>query len=153
MFDFSDAKDMSEKIILPEGDYIAWVTNPSWGISQRNPNNRFLRVEFLIRDTRGDVKIVDYLNLYNQNQNAKDLAYSRVKAILTALGKPLRVNSDQELLGLFNGQLKVKIYHKMEMYEDREIIRMQISKFDKVESSGHDFSENEKVLTSQDIPF
>ena len=154
MLDFSNAKEMGNYTLLPEGNYTAMIGNVQWASSKGDQDNRYLMVEFLIRDKVEDAIIREYLNLYNKNEMAVEIAFSKTKAILTALGKSLKVENDQQLVQVLKGKIKILIRHEERTRDGKTFKRMAIKKFEKAENSDDFMTDSRHDMpTVDDIPF
>lgn len=91
----NDAKEGFE--IVPAGEYVAVVTNSEVKEVKKN-TGKYLKLEWEIVDgPMKKRKIFENLNLWNQNQQAVEIARKAMNAICVAIGKPEGVNDSSEI--------------------------------------------------------
>lgn len=95
-FDATQVPEQQEFTALPAGQYVAIITGSEEKVTKAG-TGKYLQLTFEVMDGQfKGRKLWDRLNLWNQNQTAKDIAQRALGAICRALGV-LRPNDSAEL--------------------------------------------------------
>ena len=98
-YDASNGETMRSGDCLPAGEYIACIVK-SEKRDAKNRGNAYINLEFEVQD--GDCRGRHFwtmLNLWNDNQQAVDIAQRELNSICHAIGR-LRINDTEELHGI-----------------------------------------------------
>jgi hypothetical protein len=95
---------------LPAGEYSVTITEAQIMPAKENPQNRYLQLQYTVSDAGpfAGRKLIDRLNLWNDNPTATDMAQKTLSAIARASGV-IRVQTPQDLFGRpFKVQVSVR---------------------------------------------
>jgi len=112
-FNFNETPEATEFKPLDVGTYPCVITGSEWGNSKVNQDNRYLKLTLEVQG----YKLFEYLNLVNTNEKAREIANSKTKSILMALGyTSFAFPTDSALAEAMMGNLSVKVGQKKESY-------------------------------------
>ena len=98
-YDATGGKMMEERDCLPAGEYIAAIVKSEKRDAKKS-GNAYINLEFEVTDgTCKGRRFWTMLNLWNNNQEAVDIAQRELNSICHAVGR-LRINDSQELHGI-----------------------------------------------------
>ena len=115
-YDASNGQTMESRDCLPAGEYIACIVK-SEKRDAKTRGNAYINLEFEVQD--GDCRGRHFwtmLNLWNNNQQAVDIAQRELNSICHAVGR-LRINDTEELHGI-PMRVKLKV-EKNDQYGDQ----------------------------------
>lgn len=96
-FDPNQVPDQEDFKALPEGQYVAIATNSEEKVTKAG-TGKYLQITFEVMDgPHKGRRLWSRLNLWNQNQTAKDMAQRELKAISSAVLGDRRPNDSAEL--------------------------------------------------------
>lgn len=86
--DFSKIEDEKVGGPLPAGHYTAKIEKIEKKDSKKNPNNKYLNVQYKVTgmEKRNGAVFFDIVNIINANETAQNIGLQRYKSMLTACG-------------------------------------------------------------------
>lgn len=114
-YDATGGQKMDDRSVLPEAEYVSQICKSEVKNAKRAPN-RYVNLEFeVLEGDRKGARFWSMLNLWNDNEQAVEIAQRELNSICHACGK-LRVSDTEELHGI-PIRVKLKVSPARDGYE------------------------------------